>query len=95
MRAHLHHKQRRMQTKVLEPLPASIVRGEMNEELFRAECELHEAAGLPPPTPLAQQLREQRKTSATSDVDRLVGVVPFAALVAQVQSRKRQRVTTE
>uniref|UniRef100_A0A7S1QUQ7 Uncharacterized protein n=1 Tax=Neobodo designis TaxID=312471 RepID=A0A7S1QUQ7_NEODS len=78
LRAHLKGKQeraaeRRRRGLDVPELPASVRRGEIDDELFGIECRLHREAGLPPP---------KREFAERQSVRRL-GLVPFHRLVSQ------------
>jgi hypothetical protein len=68
---------------VLDPIPPSVVRGEMNAELWEVECRLHAEAGLRPPLPLTQQMPKNGVTSSASG--HMIGLVPFSHIIAQAR----------
>lgn len=79
-------KQRRRKGIELPPIPESVLRGEMTEELFEIDCRLHREAGLYPPRRPPELLAAQRaagKKDAPAGA-RSVGLVPFHAFMEQV-----------
>lgn len=94
MKAHLHNKERRKRKRetvgaAKEPIPPSVLRGEMNEELFQIECQLHAAAGLPPPVSLEQQLAASSKARADRSA-RIIGFVTFKNIVDSLRNAAKQ-----
>lgn len=87
LKVHNHLKQTReakraSRGEVRPPVPADVVAGIMNEELYEIECRLHREAGIAPPPPFAG------KRSAS----KYVGMVPFSELVRHVaRSLSKQR----
>ena len=66
----------------LPPVPASILQGKMNPELYHIECRLYEEAGLPLPLPYEGYDSEEAKQLTI----RRVGFVPFSLLIKQVRN---------
>ena len=102
---HRHQKKKRIIKKIkagkdVDPIPASIRRGTMTEELYQLECKLFKQAGIPTlprrpkylPEPgtatnsTAAESNDEGRPSAAS-AERRVGMIPFKTLVAVVRER--------
>lgn len=65
----------------LPPVPAAVLQGKMNPELYHIECRLYEEAGLPLPLPYEGYDAEEAKQLT----NRRVGFLPFSLLINEVR----------
>ena len=92
MRAHLKAKKDRAVARArrgekLEPIPDSVKRGLLTEELYGVECRLHREAGLPPP-PRPRELMAAEEEGGGGGAGkagaRRIGLVPFERIMRQM-----------
>jgi hypothetical protein len=91
LKVHRHLKQRREDRRAargqaVEPIPADVLAGRMNEELYEIECQLHRDAGIPPPS----KFKGLRSSSGGGGA-KYVGMVLFANILQAVRHKFSKR----